>query len=554
MTGKFRWFLHPLPLVILPSALLATLLCGAIGGIFQPDPIAWLFLLSIWIILFDGVMSRWPVLLGVALRFSLKRQATIVPARPTGRSRLAILFPVRDEDPKRVCAAIASMADGLADHMTGPYRFFMLSDTREAAVVDREVAAVDALVARGIAVTHRHRAENACHKVGNVADFCARWGAEYDYMLVLDADCFMAGHTVSELVGLMDSQPHTGLIQIESAPVNSTTLYGRWQQFATRLYTPLWTCGTAWWQHDAGNYWGHNALIRIAPFVQHCELPILPGRAPFGGHILSHDVVEAGLLRRAGWHVVLWPAARDSYQETPGDFIGSLQRERRWCQGNLQHVQVLGMPGLHMANRLHLMRGVAYYVVSPLLLLTAVLPLAMASPDRKAAWALLVLMSVALNLVAALPSLGFALVEDRARDWGGRRRLVLSFLLDRAFSAIVLPVQVWQSCRFLFSILLGHDSGWKIQLREDRSVRWRDAWRQLRWLLPFAGLSMLIAVLTRSWWPVVPSISPILAVPFAVWTSRPAIGTAARHCGLFLTEDELHPSPVLTAYRERLAG
>ena len=203
-------------------------------------------------------------------------------------------------------------------------------------------------------------------KAGNIADFCARsWSAEYDYMVVLDADSLMGAGTIATLIGLMDANPSAGLIQTVPYAVGRETLFARIQQFAARLYTPLLVQGLAFWQGQDGNYWGHNAIIRIAPFVEHCDLPVLPGREPFGGEILCHDVVEAALMRRGGWQVWLMPLLGESYEALPANMVDFAQRERRWCQGNLQHLGVIGMRNLRAVGRYHLGLGVLTYLSGP---------------------------------------------------------------------------------------------------------------------------------------------------------------------------------------------
>src|SRR6201999_2471868 len=143
----------------------------------------------------------------------------------------------------------------------------------------------------------------------------------------------------------------------------------RMQQFASSVYGPVFSAGLAWLQGPDGNYWGHNAIMRVRAFMAHGGLPRLPGKPPFGGEIMSHDFVEAALLVRAGWQVWMAPDLGGSFEAPPPSIVDHLKRDRRWCQGNLQHLRILFAQGLKMPSRLHLAMGIMSYLSSPLWLL-----------------------------------------------------------------------------------------------------------------------------------------------------------------------------------------
>ncbi len=229
-------------------------------------------------------------------------------------------------------------------------------------------------------IFYRHRTQNTARKAGNIADWVTRWGGHYPQFLILDADSVMRGETLVRLVGAMESHPGVGLIQTLPIIAGGTTFFARLQQFAGRVYGPLIAHGVAWWHGADSNYWGHNALIRTQAFAEQAGLPELPGRKPFGGHILSHDFVEAALIRRAGWGIHMVPALAGSYEESPPTLTDLAIRDRRWCQGNLQHIAVLPASGLHWVSRLHLLTGIGSYVMAPLWLLFLVTR----HPDRSA--------------------------------------------------------------------------------------------------------------------------------------------------------------------------
>src|SRR6202142_3758341 len=282
----------------------------------------------------------------------------------------AVVFPIHNEDIVRVYEGLRATYESL--QKTGQlerFDFFILSDSTDPDKrVEEErrwcdlIRALDALGK----IYYRRRLDNEGRKSGNVRDFLNAWGRRYRYFMVCDADSVMRGETLVDLVKLMETHPDVGLIQTVPAVVNAETLFGRIQQFANRLYAPLFIAGLNYWALDLGNYWGHNALIRTEPFMQYCDLPQLPGRKPFGGQILSHDFVEAALLLRENWEAWFAYDLEGSYEEAPPAMIENARRERRWCQGNLQHGLVLFAKGLRGVSRLHLILGICGYLAGPL--------------------------------------------------------------------------------------------------------------------------------------------------------------------------------------------
>ncbi|HMD61548.1 MAG TPA: glucans biosynthesis glucosyltransferase MdoH, partial [Opitutaceae bacterium] len=289
----------------------------------------------------------------------------------------AIVMPVFNEDPSRVFEGIRVVFKSVqqtegAEH----FDFFILSDSNQPNQwIREEVAWVELCKQVGGfgKIFYRKRRQAINKKAGNVADFLRRWGRNYRYMVVLDADSVMTGEALVRLVTMMEANPSVGIIQTAPRIVRGETLYARLQAFANRLYSPLFLAGLNYWQQHEGNYWGHNAILRVQPFMDHCALPGLPGNEPFGGRILSHDFVEAALMRKAGWAVWLAYDVEGSFEEGPPTLIESAKRDRRWCQGNLQHAWLLTARGFRPANRFHLLMGIMAYVSSPLWLLFLIL-------------------------------------------------------------------------------------------------------------------------------------------------------------------------------------
>jgi membrane glycosyltransferase len=487
-------------------------------------------------------------------------------------------MPIHNEDAGRVFARLQAMYESLqARRAVDTFEFFVLSDSTDPDAWIAEEAAWRELCRRvggDGRIFYRKRRRNTAYKSGNIADFCRRWGGRYDYMIVLDADSLMTAETLVALVHLMNDNPKVGLVQVPPTIVNAETLFARLQQFASRLYGPVFTAGTALWHQGDGNYWGHNAIIRVAAFTAHCGLPDLPGRKPFGGHIMSHDFVEAALLRRAGWQVWMVPWLVGSYEETPPTLIDHAKRDRRWCQGNLQHMRVLPARGLHPISRLHLFTGIMSYLTSPLWLAFLATGIAffawrMAHPpvyfppymtlfplwpkfDASVAIGLAFLV-LGMLLLPRLLGLVFALVSaQRRRAYGGALRLTGSFLFELTLSALMAPVLMLLQSGFVISILGGRSAAWRTQ-RRDGIIGWREAWAQLGWqsLLGFALTGLVAHVAPELIWWLVPLLAGlVLAVPLTVLTTSRWLSVVSARLGLLWTPEETEPPSLLVRARE----
>ncbi|MFW5904965.1 MAG: glucans biosynthesis glucosyltransferase MdoH, partial [bacterium] len=408
-------------------------------------------------------------------------------------------------------------------------------------------------------VVYRRRRDNIDQKAGNVADFCVRWGEDYDYMVVLDADSLMTGSALTTLVRLMDENPEAGLIQTVPIPARQETLFGRLVQFAQALHAPLFAAGQSFWQVESANYWGHNAILRVAPFMEHCSLPVLPGSPPLGGRILSHDFVEAALLRRRGWKVYLHPWIEGSWEGVPGTVPAYATRDRRWAQGSLQHLRLLGEKGLHPLSRVHFAFGAMGYVSSFLWLLLllastayVILPATGAGALAISGWEATISLLLVTALLLLLPkffALGLAL-RDRSEDFGGPGRLVAGFILETLHSVVVAPVMMMYHTRFVSSILGGRNVPWVAQDRDGRDLSWRGAWSSTGWMtvlgVGWAGVTLYHSFLFFLWLtPIFAGL--VLAVPLIRFTSRGRWGRWAREQGLFLVPSETRPHNVLQA-------
>lgn len=459
-------------------------------------------------------------------------------------SRTAVVVPVYNERPEAVSARISAMVRSLVETgFADPFDVHLLSDTSDPDIAGREEEEWVRLQAEHpeLPILYRRRQDNVGRKAGNIGEFCRRCGSDYDFMVVLDADSLMTGPTLVRLASLMEANPDVGLVQTVPLPVMQRTLFGRLVQFAGSLYGPVLATGQAFWQIDAGNYWGHNAIVRLEPFVEHCRLPVLPGRAPLGGEVLSHDFVEAALLRRAGWRVVMAPDVGGSWEETPGNVVDYAVRDRRWAQGSLQHLRLLGMPGLHGLSRLHFLLGAMGYVASLLWLLILVagttyvlapglhgpsLPVALPSPSTGVS--LLAVTAIILFLPKALGVVD-GIVRHR-QGFGGAVSLTLGALTEAIFSVLLAPIMMLHHSRFVLSVLAGRSVPWDTGHRDGGRLAWSEAARAAA-LPTVVGLAWSAATLAVSplffvW------MSPIfggllLSIPLVRWTSSPELGERA---------------------------
>ncbi len=356
-------------LVTVPALLASEFMAGALpvpGNPLLDDAVILVFgLLTAWV-----AIGFWTAIFGFFVLFT--RRSTVPLQIPSvcalPKSTTAIVVPVYKESAERVTAAIEVMYRGLEkESALEHFEFYILSDSDDPDACVREQWAW-AQLCRTLGtfkrVHYRRRQVNIKRKTGNIADFLRRWGSRHDYMIVLDADSLMSAATLVKLVALMEINPTAGIIQTAPGIMLARTLFGRIQQFANRLYGPMYAAGLSFWQLGDSYYWGHNAIIRVAPFMQHCALPRLRGRAPLSGDILSHDFVEAALMRRAGWSVWLMSDIAGSWEETPPTLLDELKRDRRWCHGNLQHLRLLLAKGMLATHRLMFINGAMSYIAS----------------------------------------------------------------------------------------------------------------------------------------------------------------------------------------------
>jgi membrane glycosyltransferase len=558
-------------LVLIPSIVAA----GFMQSVLPHQGSDWL---EFAIVLFFGALfgwisiGFWTALLGFFTLAFKRDRFTITNLEPVDwhsfqpQGRTAIVMPICHEPVDRVFAGLRTIYDSL--QRTGAmahFDFFVLSDSADPStcIQEEEAWASWCRDVGGFArIFYRRRKVRQKRKSGNVADFCRRWGTQYSYMIMLDADSIMAGETLVRLVQMIDKHPTVGMIQTAPVAVNRRSLLARVQQFAGRVYGPMFAAGLHFWQLGDGQYWGHNAILRVKPFIDHCGLPRLPGKPPLGGEIMSHDFVEAALMGRSGWNLWLAFDLEGSYEEVPSTLLEEMGRDRRWCQGNLQHLRLLFTEGLFGAHRALFLNGVLSYVSA--LLWNAFLGLSTIEAIRDVFWEpeyfphgaslfpewpiwrpgwAMYLMAVT-GMILFLPkvlSIVLIIVKREAAAYGGALRLLLSVVLEILLSSLLAPIRMVFHSRFVMQNLIGRTVQWHAQGREDSETGWLAAIRHhgldtmvasawgtgLYWLNPF-----------YFWWVTPIIVALILSIPTSVFSSRVSLGGRARRWRLFLIPEE----------------
>jgi membrane glycosyltransferase len=550
------------------AALLIAALGIVAGGGFAPLDVLLLLCFAVgtpW-----TVLGFWNALLGLWLLHARKDAmadiapyAAVDPALPLTIS-CAVLMTLRNEDPARAILRLTTLkssieATGQGEH----FSYFVLSDTSEpeiAAAEERAVAAWKASDLHGERIFYRRRADNAGFKAGNVRDFCARWGRGFEVMLPLDADSLMSGVEVVRMVRMMQAHPRIGILQSLVVGMPAASAFARIFQFGMRHGMRCYTMGQAWWVGDCGPFWGHNALVRIAPFERECGLPRVRGKPPLGGHVLSHDQVEATLMRRAGFEVRVLPEEGGSWEENPPTMLEFARRDVRWCQGNMQYTRLLALPGLHPMSRFQLAWAILMFIGIPAwTLIIALLPIAALQPRPYFPAALakcLYLIFFAMYLMPKFAGLlDVALTRGGVRRYGGWPRFLCGAAVELVFSFLQGAVSTLRTTIFMAGLAAGRSVVWGGQARDARGLSLAEAARQL-WPQTLFGAIVcgaLAAVApTLLLWSLPLTAGYLLAIPFAVVTADVRLGRLLARIGLCGIPEDFAPPPEIAAVRATL--
>ena len=568
LTVRRRRFLFALLVGLTVSAavfVMARILLGDGLNLFEAGILGCFVMTIPWI-----AIGFWNSVIGVALALGgrgVEKTSPFMARVRIGapiRTRTALIMPVYNEDPARVFDHVERILGSLDE--TGEARhfeFFLLSDTTKpeiAAEEERRFAELSARDPRPGRLHYRRRPENIGQKAGNVRDFCERWGDGFDFMIVLDADSIMTGGTMLQMVRVMQANARLGILQTLIAGLPARSAFARIFQFGMRQGMRTYTMGSAWWLGEDGPYWGHNAIIRVAPFIAHCELPILPGRAPLGGRILSHDQVEAAMIRRGGYAVRVLPAEVGSYEDNPPTILDFIKRDLRWCQGNMQYFRLLNMPGLLPMGRVQLVLAILMYASALFWLGFLTLSLGQAvvfglgadpgeiaplvgtywgSIDAGAGLAFFIVMMGMTFTPKFLGVVEIMVQRAKRRSYGGSGRLLISALVEFLFSVLIAPIMAVVHSVFIIGLMFGRCVTWEAQDRDGHQIGLREA-ASAFWPQTLGGLGWTAALALAA--PgVLPFAAPILipltfSIPFALITSR-------RDFGRLLARLQLCPMP-----------
>lgn len=534
----------------------------------------WVFLV-LFIITFTWIaLTACSAITGLLLpanRFKSKQTDALI-------SKTALVMPVYNEDPAATCSALFAMAENLhkinqADH----FEIFILSDTTDPEVWMKETAAVDLLqqkLHKKMSVWYRRRYNNTDKKSGNITDFVQRWGNRYDYMIVLDADSLIAADTLVTLVREMQADPDCGLIQTLPVLYAGQSWFARMQQFAGMLYGPVIGNAVSAWQGNDGNYWGHNAIIRLPAFAASAGLPHLPGARPFGGNIQSHDFVEAALLRRAGWTVRMLPGLPGSWEESPPTLLDAAVRDRRWAQGNIQHLAVIPTKGLRWPNRLHMLVGVMSYMASPIWLAMMIVGLVISSQIASQQFdyfsdgvqlfpnwpvfdsqRMIELFIVTMGVLLLPKVIGLVRGFFLKSTWQAQNpiQLILSFIIELTLSVLIAPIFMLLHCSHIWQIIRGKDSGWSTQQRDNQNTPWSVLLRFHSLHTLAGGLLFSVLYWQQSillYWLMPVYLGLMISLPLSRFLSSNVAGRLSCKIGLLRTREEIcHINEISTRNR-----
>jgi membrane glycosyltransferase len=515
------------------------------------------------------VAGFWNAVIGfLIMRLSRHPVATVMPqvARVQGNETItastAILLCIRNEMPERVLRNLEPMLAGLdASGFGGCFRLYVLSDTSDPGIADIEEARFVALTKRWenrVPVVYRRRAVNVGYKAGNIRDFCDRWGRDHELAITLDADSFMTADAVLRLVRLMEANPKIGILQGLVVGLPSTSAFARIFQFGMRLGMRSYTIGSAWWQGDCGPYWGHNAALRLEPFIAHCALPLLSKDGAQEQHILSHDQIEAALMRAAGYEVRVLPEETLGWEENPPTLIEFIRRDLRWCQGNMQYWRFTVLRGLAPVSRYQLGLAIMMFMGSPawigLLILGTVAGAIVDRPSSfiradagTALFATTLLMWFAPKIASAVDIL---MRRDLRSEFGGTVRFVVNFIIETAYSILLCPILWLGHTIFLIGLMFGREIGWIGQSRDDHRVPFTLAFRNLWPHSLLGGVVLITLAVTRP--EAIPYAfflagGPALAIPFAMISAWPSVGRFCTRLGIGRLPEETSPPDALKA-------
>jgi membrane glycosyltransferase len=537
----------------------------AIGQVFGAG--GWTFSdMVVWVMVLIGspwmIMGAWNALIGLWVLHG-PGPAAAFPALHDGdgdepiRVKVAVTMFMRNEDPRRALRRLAEIRRSLDETGQGAqFELFALSDTNDPAVAEEEervFAEMKPLL--GATARYRRRAKNEAWKAGNVRDFLRRWGDDYDLYLPLDSDSLMSGRAILRLTRIMQKHPRLGILQSLVVGAPSDSLFARIFQFGMRHGMRSYTAGATWWHGDSCGYWGHNALIRTRPFKMHCRLPVIPGEPPLGGHILSHDQIEATLMRRAGYEVRILPVEIESFEDNPPTIFDFIKRDHRWCNGNMQYWNLLRLKGITGMSRFQIAASIAMYFSGPawVLMILAATAKIFQPEGQGVSFAFGVAIFFISFSVSLMPKIAgwidVALTPGATKRYGGGLRFGIGAVVETVFSMILAPLVAFAVTVFMVGLAFGKRISWSGQQRDLTRISLGQATRRM-WPQTLLGLGLTATILAFApgvfWWASPMLAGFTLAIPFTALTASPWLGRLAARVGLCATPEEITPIETLT--------
>ncbi len=474
------------------------------------------------------------------------------PPPPAELPRIAIAVTIRNEDMRQVLPPLRRLLHDLDRAGAGAaFTLFILSDTADpslAAAEQRAVAAFCAEERDPTRIHYRRRAVNAGFKAGNIMDFVDHHADGFEMMVTLDADSEMSADAVLRLIRAMQADPTLAIAQHLTVGLPASSAFPRLFQFGMRAGMRTWATGQAWWQGDEGPYWGHNAVVRIAPFRQHCRLPLLPD----GRHILSHDQVEAAVLNGAGWGVRVLPHEGGSWEANPPALPEFLHRELRWLAGNLQYRHLLRLPGLRPMGRWQLMQAILLFAGTPLYLIFLLAAAAAAATDATSPFPALPALELTVAWLGALYApklLGYvevALSPGKRARYGGIARFAGGVAAEIGFTLLLDAVSAVAKTGAMLRQAFGARPRWSPQNRMDRPVGWGEAVRLL-WPQTALGAVVFAGFASAGWhatlWALPLAGGLLAAIPLCVTTADPRFGRWLRGRQIAAIPEEIPHHP-----------
>lgn len=385
-------------------------------------------------------------------------------------SKTAIVFPIFNEDSSSVYCRIKTMLEhSKINSILNYIDFYVLSDSNELSIILEEEMGFRELEKEfgvGENLFYRRRLQNINHKSGNIADFCKRFGDKYDFMIIMDADSYLSIELVETLIHKMEASPDIGIIQTYPEILFPKSMIQNFHYVNSLFSSELYVLGSQYWNINQGPYWGHNAILRMDAFLNYCLLPKLPKIGPLGEKILSHDTIEAALLRKAGYRTEFIYTKNGSYEESPPTLTDFLKRESRWLRGNLQHFWFLFVNNIGTINRIYILLGITSYFsyLFWFFYLISILGLSLngsAIPNPLKHKELLVFVITILFLPRILSLHQYIKFSEKVD-----KNALKYYLLDTILTIFSSSIFLFSTTIFLFSTFMGRKIEWKAQNRK----------------------------------------------------------------------------------------